>query len=162
MIELSGLPALGLFFLLNVAAASSGAVFKPGAWYAGLNKPGWTPPDWAFPVVWSVLFLLNAVSGWLVWQAAGMAAALALAAYGLSLVINAGWSALFFGLRRMDFGLVNVIALWLSIVLVAVLFWPVSPLAAALQLPYLAWVSLAAWLNFTVLRMNRGEAGSAR
>jgi benzodiazapine receptor len=162
MMDLSALPALGIFLLINLAAATSGAVFKPGAWYAGLDKPGWTPPNAAFPLVWSVLFLLNAVAGWLVWQAAGTGAAPALAAYGLSLVINAGWSALFFGMRRMDLALVNVIFLWLSIALVAVLFWPVSPVAAALQLPYLLWVSVAALLNRTVLRMNPAEARPTR
>lgn len=154
--DLTLLIALGVFVVLNFLAASSGAFFKPGAWYEGLAKPGWTPPNWAFPVVWSVLYLMNAASGWLVWQAGGMAAAPALAVYVASLVLNAGWSAMFFGLRRMDLGLVNVALLWLSIVAVAVMFWPFSQIAAALQLPYLVWVSIATALNFTVWRMNRG------
>jgi tryptophan-rich sensory protein len=55
MMDLSALPALGIFLLINLAAATSGAVFKPGAWYAGLDKPGWTPPNAAFPLVWSCL-----------------------------------------------------------------------------------------------------------
>jgi tryptophan-rich sensory protein len=97
---------------------------------------------------------MNAVSGWLVWQAAGTAAGTALAVYSASLVVNACWSGVFFGLRRMDLGLVNVALLWVSIVAVAILFWPYSPVAAALQLPYLLWVTIATALNFTVLRMN--------
>lgn len=156
--DLASIVALGVFLALNFAAAASGAVFRPGAWYEGLAKPAWTPPNRAFPVIWTALYLMNAVSGWLVWQAAGTAAALALGVYGLSLVINASWSAVFFGLRRMGFGLAIVVLLWLSILAVAALFRPFSALAGALQLPYLLWVTLAAALNLTVLRMNQGRA----
>jgi tryptophan-rich sensory protein len=159
--DLSALIALGVFIVLNMLAASSGAVFRPGEWYEQLAKPGWTPPNWAFPVVWSALFLMNAVAGWLVWQAAGMAAGGALGVYVVSLVINACWSGVFFGLRRMDLGLFNVVLLWVSIVAVAVLFWPYSPVAAALQLPYLLWVTIATALNFTVLRMNPAKVRPA-
>ncbi|MFN7056063.1 TspO/MBR family protein [Hyphomonas sp.] len=159
--DFSALIALGVFIALNFLTSLSGALFKPGAWYQSLAKPGWTPPNWAFPLVWSALYLMNAVSGWLVWQAAGMAALPALCVYLVSLILNAGWSAMFFGLRRMDLGLVNVALLWLSILAVAILFWPYSPIAAALQLPYLLWVSIASALNFTVWRMNRGASASA-
>lgn len=150
----ASLLSLAAFVVVNLAAASSGGIFKPGAWYQGLAKPPWTPPNWAFPVAWSILFTLNAVSGWLVWQAAGSAAALPLAAYGVSLVINGFWSALFFGLKRMDWALVDVGLLWASIVCVIALFAPVSLLAAALQLPYLAWVTLAGILNLRMLQLN--------
>lgn len=153
--------ALAVFMAANFVAASSGAIFRPGDWYASLSKPAWTPPNWAFPVVWSILFLMNAVSGWLVWQTAGMAAGSALGVYAASLAINACWSGVFFGLRRMDLGLVNVVLLWGSILAVAVLFWPHSPVAAILQLPYLLWVTIAATLNFTVLRMNPAKVRPA-
>lgn len=159
--DLPALAAFAVFFVLNLAAASSGAIFKPGAWYESLAKPGWTPPNWAFPVVWTALYLMNAASGWIVWQAAGMAALPALCVYLVSLLLNAGWSAMFFGLRRMDLGFVNVVLLWLSIAIVAMMFWPFSPVAAALQLPYLLWVSIASALNLTVWRMNRGVSASA-
>lgn len=152
--DFATLASFGVFLTLNFAAASSGAIFRPGAWYAGLAKPRWTPPDWAFPAVWSVLYLLNAVSGWLVWQADGSAAGGALGFYVVSLLLNAAWSAVFFGQRRIDLGLVNVVLLWLSIFGVAVLFWPYSKVAALLQLPYLLWVSIAAALNLTILRLN--------
>ena len=155
------LASFGVFLALNFAAASSGAIFRPGDWYAALAKPPWTPPNWAFPVVWSILFLMNAVSGWLVWQAAGTAASGALGLYVLSLVLNASWSAVFFGLHRMVLGFVNVSLIWVSIVAVALAFWPISPVAAALQLPYLVWVTIAAALNLTVARMNRNATSSA-
>jgi len=146
--------ALGAFVLVNFAAATSGAVFKPGAWYEGLAKPRWTPPNLAFPIVWTTLFLMNAVSGWLVWEKAGAAALPAFAVYALSLALNAGWSALFFGAKRMDAALVEVVLLFASIAAVAALFLPHSPAAAALQLPYLAWVGVASFLNYRLLRMN--------
>lgn len=159
----SSLLSFGAFLAVNFAAASSGAIFKPGAWYETLRKPGWTPPNWAFPVVWSALFLANTFSGWLVWEAAGATAAPALALYGLSLLFNAAWSALFFGAHRLDWAMAEVFALWLSIAAVALAFLPHSPLAAALQLPYLAWVTLAGVLNFRLLTMNgrRGERAAS-
>jgi translocator protein len=148
------LVALAVFVLANLAAASSGAVFRPGEWYASLAKPAWTPPNWAFPLVWSILFVLNAVAGWLVWTAAGSGAALPLAVYGASLMINASWSAVFFGARRMGLGFVVVVLLWLSIAAVMGLFAPVSPLAAGLIAPYLVWVTIASALNLRVWQLN--------
>ncbi|MDP3409852.1 TspO/MBR family protein [Bosea sp. (in: a-proteobacteria)] len=148
---------LGLagFVVACVVAASSGAIFKPGAWYEGLAKPWWRPPNWLFPPAWTLLYCMIAASGWLVWRKAGFAGAgLALTVYGLQLVLNAMWSGMFFGLRRMDLAFVNVSALWLSILALVVLFAPIDSLAAWLLVPYLVWVSFAACLNFTVWRMN--------
>jgi tryptophan-rich sensory protein len=158
MFTSEALIALAVFVLANLAAASSGAMFRPGAWYAGLAKPSWTPPNWAFPVVWTILFVLNAVSGWLVWQAGGMDAAGALGLYGASLVINASWSGVFFGLRRMGLGLVVVTALWLSIAGVMAAFAPFSPVAAGILAPYLVWVTIAAALNLRVWQLNPAAA----
>ncbi len=139
-------------------AALSGALFRPGAWYRQLNKPSWQPPDWLFGPVWMVLYGMIAAAGWLVWREAGFAGAtLALVLYAVQLVLNALWSALFFGLRRMDLALIEVGALWLSILATLVAFWPIDRTAALLMLPYLAWVSFAAFLNYTVLRLNPSE-----
>ena len=148
------LVALALFVLANLAAASSGAFFRPGAWYAALAKPPWTPPNWAFPVVWSILFVLNALAGGLVWITAGAAATGPLALYGVSLLINASWSAVFFGARRMGLGFVVVVTLWLSIAAVMAAFAPASPVAAGLIAPYLVWVTIAAALNLRVWQLN--------
>ena len=146
--------AVAVFAGLNFVAASSGGLFKPGAWYAGLNKPSWTPPNWAFPVVWALLFALNAWAGWMIWEAVGASRPDVLALYIGSLVLNAAWSWLFFGRRRMDMALIDVAALWLSIALLIGLFAPISATAAWLLVPYLAWVSFAAFLNLTMLRLN--------
>ncbi len=100
------------------------------------------------------IFTANVAPGYLVWQAVGLAARPALAAYGVSLLITMGWSALFFGARRMDLALVDLGALWFSIVCVAALFWPINALAAALHLPYSVRVSVATVLNLRVMRIK--------
>lgn len=147
-----------VFFAIVFAAATSGAIFKPGEWYDGLSKPPWTPPGWAFPVVWSILYVKITVAGWLVWSASGWEAWPALAVYVVSLMLNAGWSALFFGVRRMGWAMADVIVLWLSIVATMVVFVPHTPLAAALLAPYLLWVTIAATLNLRMIQLNPEEA----
>jgi translocator protein len=144
-----------VFFTACLLTAASGALFRPGAWYESLRKPWWRPPNWLFGPAWTVLYLMICVSGWLVWRKAGVAgAALPLAIYGVHLLVNAAWSGFFFGMRRMDLALVDVTLLWLSIVAMIWLFHPIEPLAAWLLAPYLAWVSFAACLNATMLRLN--------
>lgn len=156
-----GLGLLG-FVAACVAVASSGAVFKPGAWYEGLAKPWWRPPNWAFPVVWTILYLMIAVSGWLVWRKTGLSGAvLPFAVYGAQLILNAAWSGFFFGMRRMDLAFVDVVLLWLSIVAMIALFAPIDATAAWLLVPYLVWVSIAAFLNWTMIRLNP-DAGGVR
>ncbi len=152
---LTDIIGLGVFVLACTAAAASGALFPPGAWYETLRKPPWRPPNWLFGPAWTALYLMIAVSGWLVWREAGLAgAALPLALYAVHLLLNAAWSWLFFGLRRMDLALVDAALLWLSIALMILLFRPISTAAAWLLAPYLAWVSFAAFLNWTMLRLN--------
>jgi tryptophan-rich sensory protein len=149
--------ALAGFAALNVAAASSGALFRPGNWYERLRKPAWRPPNWLFGPAWTVLYSMIAVSGWLVWrQADWSGAGLALTVYIAHLAVNAAWSGLFFGLRRPDIAFAGIVVLWLSIALTILLFAPVSQTAAWLLAPYLAWVTFAGALNFSIWRLNRG------
>jgi tryptophan-rich sensory protein len=143
-----------VFVIIVLAAASSGAIFKPGEWYDGLRKPSWTPPKWAFPVVWTILYLFIGYAGWLVWSEAGWTLALVL--WGIQIVVNAFWSFFFFGIRRMDLALVDVGILWLSIALFILVAWPIAPLASLLFVPYLVWVSAAAMLNHQVRSLNPG------
>lgn len=154
--------ALAAFVAVNFVAAASGAVFKPGDWYASLRKPGWTPPNWAFPVVWTVLFLLNAVAGWRVWEAAGANAAGPLVIYGVSLVLNAAWSALFFGAKRMRTALIEVLFLAASLVAVMAAFAPIDAVAAWLIAPYLAWVLIASLLNLRMIQLNPDSGARIR
>lgn len=147
-----------LFFLaLSFGAALVGSQFMPGAWYAEIVKPSWNPPSWVFGPVWTVLYVLMAVAAWLVWRAGGgwRGAAVPLSLWLVQLVLNAGWSWLFFGQRRIDLALVEITVLWLTILGCVLLFWRVRPLAAGLMLPYLGWVAFAAVLNGTLWSLNR-------
>jgi tryptophan-rich sensory protein len=158
----TGLGALAGFVVANVVTASSGALFRPGDWYEHLNKPWWRPPNWLFGPAWSVLYLMNSFAGWYVWSAAEPdQVPRILTVYGISLVFNAAWSGIFFGLRRMDLALVELIGLWASIALMIFMFRPISETAAWLLVPYLAWVSFAGVLNFTMWRLNpRASVGA--
>jgi tryptophan-rich sensory protein len=147
---LSLLPFIALCFLV----ALSGAVFRPGDWYEGLAKPSWRPPNWLFAPAWAVLYVCVACSGWLVWQAAGLGAARAFGVYAVQLLFNAGWSAVFFGLRRPDWAFGELVLLWLSIVANIAVFAPISAGAAWLLAPYLAWVTFAGVLNFSIWQLN--------
>lgn len=151
---------LGLvgFLACCFAAASTGAVFKPGPWYAALAKPSWNPPDWLFPIAWAALYTMMAFAAWLVWREVGFAGAgLALGLWFLQLALNAAWSWLFFGLKRMDLAFAELCALWLAIAATILAFAPISATAAWLMAPYLVWVSFAGVLNATLWRLNRGR-----
>jgi translocator protein len=153
--EISSVLVLLGFSAACFLAVLTGAVFRPGDWYERLIKPSWRPPNQLFALVWSVLYLMIAVSGWLIWREAGfVGATLPLAIYALQLVLNAAWTPLVFGLHRIDLGFFDIVLVWLSIVATIVLFYPIHPVAAMLLLPYLAWVTFAAALNFAVWRLN--------
>jgi translocator protein len=148
---------LGLvsWLLLVFAAAAVGSQFTPGEWYAQIDKPPWTPPRWLFGPVWSALYAMIAVAAWLVWKENGFAGArLGLTLFGVQLVLNAAWSWLFFGLQRPDLALLDIALLWAAILGTLIAFWRVRPLAGWLLVPYLAWVTFAAALNFEIWRLN--------
>ena len=153
-------PWLGLIVLLVVcfaAAGIGGAVTTPkiATWYAALAKPSWNPPNWIFGPVWSVLYLCMAIAAWLVWRQGGLAgAATPLALFAVQLVLNLAWSWLFFGFENPGLAFVDIILLWAAIAATMVAFWFRSAIAGILFVPYLAWVSFAAVLNFVVWRLN--------
>ena len=139
----------------SFGAAATGVIFRPGEWYRRLDKPRWRPPDWLFAPVWTLLYAIIALSGWLVWREQGFAdSAVPLTAYAVQLVLNAGWTPIFFGLRRPGLAAIEIALLWVSIVATIFLFYPVSPSAAGLLVPYLVWVSFAAALNISIWRRN--------
>lgn len=144
------------FFGACFVAASTGARFRPGLWYAALRKPSWTPPDWLFPIAWAVLYTMIAVAGWLAWRRAGFGPAIGI--YAIQLLLNASWSAIFFGLRRIDWGMANVLLLWLAIAANIAAFAPIDARAAWLLAPYLVWVTFAAALNVSIWQRNRVPA----
>ena len=137
------------------AVASFGAVFKPGAWHAELTKPSWNPPNWVFAPVWSTLYTLMAISAWRVWREGGFEARLLpLALFISQLAVNGLWSWLFFGLHQPLLGFIDIAALWILLLGTIVTFWGACRLAAWLLVPYLAWITFAACLNFALWRLN--------
>jgi len=134
------------------AAAATGAMFQPGDWYRGLDKPGWTPPDWAFPVVWTILYLSMAYAAMRVALLPGSGQALAF--WAMQIAFNTLWTPVFFGLRRMKAGFVVLCGLWLAVAATMLAFWQLDALAGALMAPYLLWATIAGALNYSVWRRN--------
>lgn len=146
---------LACFMAACFLAALTGAWFRPGQWYERLKKPSWQPPNRLFAPVWTLLYVMIAVAGWLIWREVGFArAALPLVMYALQLILNAAWTPLFFGLHRPDLAFIDIVLVWVSIVATIALFYPIHLAAALLLVPYLAWVTFASALNFAVWRLN--------
>lgn len=149
---------LAFFVLLSVGVGwASGYWFPPGDWYAAMQKPAWTPPDAIFAPVWISLYVLMGLSAWLVWrQPVSGYRDIGLRWWFVQLALNAGWSAVFFGLHRTGWALAEMGLLWIAILITLLYFWRAQRIASILLMPYLAWVSFAWFLNFTLWRMNGG------
>ena len=137
------------------AAATSGAMIQPGPWYDALNKPTWTPPNWVFPVVWTSLYLLMSLAGMRAAQAGG---GLATALWSVQIALNTLWTPIYFGLHRIRAALVVICFLWLSVAATTVALFAVDWLAGLLFVPYLVWVTIAGFLNYTTVRLNPQSA----
>ncbi len=142
-------------------AAIGGSLTTIGPWYRHLRKPVWTPPDFAFGVIWTVIFALATVAGVRAWTGARTRSRREwiLGLFALNGFLNILWSLLFFRLERPDLALVESAAFWLSIAALIGLIWGASRIASLLLIPYLLWVSLAVLLNFDVVHLN-GPFGS--
>jgi benzodiazapine receptor len=136
--------------------AVGGAMTHIGTWYRNLKKPAWNPPDWIFGPAWTIILGLAAYAGVLAWTNApdNIAHVRISCLFGVNILLHISWSPLFFNLRRPDWALIEVPFLWLSIVGLIVGLTPYVPIAIWLLLPYLLWVSFAAFLNLTIVRMN--------
>ena len=149
----SSLVLLG-FIIVTFCAPAAGAGSPPGDWYASLAKPPWNPPGWIFGPVWTVLYLTMAVAAWLVWRRHGWCRALWI--YLAQLLLNAAWTPIFFGAREIGWAFAVIVALWIAILFTVMAFLRVNKAAGWMLVPYLAWVTFAAFLNFTLWRMNPG------
>ena len=145
-----------IFLAACFAAGATGAMFPPGTWYDELEKPTWTPPNFVFPLAWTTLYLCMAYAGARV--AVSPENGLALALWALQIALNTLWTPVFFGLRKIRAGLFVLACLWISVAAAMVALWQVDWMAGVLFLPYLAWVSIAAALNYSVMRLNPGHA----
>jgi tryptophan-rich sensory protein len=152
----AGLGLVG-WVLATYTAAITGAVSARSAarFYATLRKPTWAPPSWAFGPAWSVLYTLMAIAAWTIWRDYGFdRSGGALTLYFVQLTANAIWSWLFFVKRTGVWAFVDAVILWSTILATLVAFWQLHPSAGILFLPYLAWVSLATALTWSVWRRN--------
>ena len=150
---------LGLigWFSVSFAAAAIGAAasVQAGAFYGQLVQPSWAPPSSVFGPVWTVLYALQAIAAWLVWRRGGVRANRnALSLFLAQLALNALWTWLFFAWRLGGWAFAEIVVLWVLIVATLVSFWRVRPLAGALLIPYLLWVSFASALNYSVWQLN--------
>jgi len=148
-----------VFIILCFSAAALGSVFTHRSiktWYLTIKKPSWNPPGKVFAPVWTVLYLMMAVAGWIVWERLSQkGVSVPMVLFFIQLVLNTVWSAVFFGLRNPGWAFLEVILLWVFIALTVISFWNVYWVAGVLFLPYLLWVSFAAILNLAIWRLNR-------
>lgn len=151
---------------LPILIAGGGAVLLGGlgglmtpidGWYRDLRKPAWQPPNWAFGPAWTLILGLAAWSAVIAWNAApdGDARGRVIVLFAVNALCHAAWSPLFFRWRRPDWALVEVVFLWASLVALLVGLWAIAPAASLLIVPYFLWVSFAAWLNRTIVVLNR-------
>ena len=144
--------SLAVFAGLTAAASLLGANFMPDAWYVALNKPSWTPPNWLFGPVWTVLYVMIALAGWYAWRARGMSVAVVL--WVIQMSLNGLWSFLMFGQKDITLALIDIVVL-LAVILAFIAATIRSvPKSAMLFVPYAAWVAFATALNFAIWRLN--------
>jgi tryptophan-rich sensory protein len=141
---------------VTVLAFAGIVLTRLGPWYYGLRKPSWQPPDWLFGPAWTTIFILEAASAVIGWHAAPTSAAAArlIGTYIVNGVFNVLWSVLFFTRQRPDHALREVGFLWLSVLAMILVLAQFAGLAWLFLIPYLLWVSFAAYLNYTIVRLN--------
>ena len=143
-----------IFLIACGAAASTGVIFKPGSWYEGLNKPGFTPPNWAFPVAWTIIYLLLAWAGYRLSLIPGSQTVLAL--WAAQIALNTLWTPVFYGAHQVLAAMVILLVLWLVVAVMVFMALRLDVITGLILFPYLAWLCVAAALNFSILRNNRG------
>lgn len=154
------LPKLIASITLPLAVGGLGSFFTISAipiWYSALNKPSFAPPNYVFGPVWTILYTLMGISLYRIWTKGTKKKEVrdALKLFAVHLVFNATWSIVFFGMHNIPLSLVNIIVLWALIVMVMIKFYKIDKKASWILLPYLAWVSFAAILNYNIFLLNK-------
>ena len=146
--------SLALFILLVVGIGwTIGATNLPGAWYAGLQKPSFNPPNWVFAPTWTVLYVMIAVAGWRTYLQEETTA-LPMQLWLAQMILNFLWSPVFFTLHHMTFALAIILTLLAVIVGFIWVQWRENRVAAGLFIPYAVWVAFASLLNYSIYRLN--------
>jgi len=146
--------------IITYAAAAIGSVATFASipnWYAGLVKPPLNPPNWIFGPVWSTLYTLMAIAIFLVVKNGFSTETVKLAAgfFAAQLILNTAWSVVFFGMKTTFAPIIIIVALWVCIFVCILLFWKISKPASIMMVPYILWVSFAAYLNIGINIANR-------
>ena len=158
-IKLTDIVKLVISIIVCQCAGLIGSLFTTPAittWYATLQKPPFTPPNWLFAPAWITLYLLMGISAFIIWRRGlgNPQVKRALCLFVIQLVLNALWSVAFFGIESPLYGVIVIAALWVAILFTILKFFKVSSVAAALLLPYILWVTFAAVLNVSILVLN--------
>lgn len=151
------IPQLILSISLCLGAGVFGSFFTVSSiptWYATLNKPVFSPPNWVFGPAWTILYILMGISLYLVWTSKGKLKQNAFNLFFAQLGLNVLWSIFFFGMKNPTLALVDIVALWIAIFLTIKSFYRINRLAGNLLIPYLLWVSFAAVLNLAIVMLN--------
>jgi translocator protein len=151
MNRLRSFATLALFLLIVAGVAASGVQFQPGDWYAQLAKPFWTPPSWLFPPVWTLLYVMIAVAGWLIFSGEDNTLKVL---WVVQLVLNGLWSWLFFGRHHTLLGLVDILAMLACIAALVIFSRTTMKTVSWLLTPYLLWVGYASTLNAAIWILN--------
>lgn len=148
-------PILVAVVLAVLTGTIGGLATDIGPWYFSLVKPSWQPPDWLFGPAWTTIYILTGIAGVRAWRlGTPRQRRIFLVALGINIALNILWSVIFFTMKRPDWALLEVVPLWLSVLWMAMLVLPYSPRSSLLLLPYLLWVAFAAYLNWTIVRLN--------
>jgi translocator protein len=144
-------PAIGI-----IVAVLGGLLTEVGPWYKSLKTPKWKPPDWAFGPIWTIIITMTVIAGIYAWRDANLEAdrQSILMSFGVNCVLNIAWSGFYFKLKRPDWALIETCFLWLSIVWMIAVVYPISNTAGLLLVPYLIWVGIASVLNWVVVKLN--------
>ncbi len=148
----NGLSLAAFLALMLGGGTAIGFLTLPGEWYAGLEKPGFNPPNWIFAPVWTTLYVLIAVAGWRIWVKARSSAAMLL--WWAQLALNFAWSPVFFGAHQIGAALAIIVALFAAILLFIANAWRHDRAAALLFAPYALWVGFASVLNGAIFALN--------
>lgn len=147
--------SLVIFLVACFAVAALGSIAtnpEIHGWYATINKPSWTPPNWLFGPVWTLLYAMMAVAAWLIWRRIGWSSAITL--FIVQLILNLAWSFIFFKFHSPGLAFIEIVLLWMAIAATIWKFSSTSQPATLLLVPYLLWVTFAAALNFSIWRLN--------
>ncbi len=146
--------SLIISILIPILIGTLSSLFSGNMSTSMFNKPSFSPPSFLFPIVWTVLYILMGISSYIIYSSDSPNTRKALAIYAVQLFFNFFWSILFFGFSQYLLAFVWLVALIMIIIMMIYQFYTIEPLAAYLQIPYLLWCLFAAYLNFTIYRLN--------